>query len=651
MKTISTCSFCGCGCGIIIESENDHVISVSPQKNHPVSRGTLCIKGWNGHQIVHHPDRLTTPLIKDKDGFKKASWDTAFDFILNSIQDIQKNNGSDSVGVIGSLHCTNEELYLLNKLTRTILKTNNIDTAARLYMAPMYNCFKNAYNWAGATTDITDIEQTDAVLVIGANPKVQNANVGSYILQAAKSGKRTILIDSHEQELSRFFTVYLQSKPSYELYILNTLIHIILEKDLYDPYCEQIKTLQPLVAEFTPELCTEKTGVPTEMLYRTAELFATAPRATILFGTGITQQAKSVALINAIINLAIITGNINKKGAGILPLHYANNLQGAIDMGAASDLLPGHHSFSSEGIGNNGWQNLPAKTGLSFQEMIDSCGEKIKALYVVGENLMWSAPNSNSTGDKLDKLDFLIVQDMFLNETAQKADVVLPACSYTEKEGTVTNLECRVQKIRKAIQPIGDSLSDLDIISKFIQTFTKQAQENKPENIYKEIQQYVPFYQAGYKELDPPGGFLVQERIKPDDIKLIPQIHSEEMEEQVDEEYPFICVVARKSFHRITGTQNIRSFTLKKEYASGTVEINTNDARDLKLRSGWKIKVVTRRGEIIRTVNVTHAVKPGTINVSIHNIDGLTQSLVRSDLEKDAKTPIMKICAAKLENI
>jgi len=644
---------------------NGRVIAASPQRAHPVSRGTLCAKGWNGHQIVHHEKRLTQPLIRENGRLKPASWKKAIAFVAEGLSVIKAKHGASAIGVVGSTKCTNEESYLLSKFARSVLGTNNLDTSARYYQAPTMHGLVPSLGH-GATASILDLESTDAILIFGANAKQQTTRVGSFILQAKQKGVSCILVDPRELEHSQFMTLQLRPKPGTDFVLINGLIRTILEHDWQDPDAPDVSKLKAAVENFTIERVERETGVLASAVVKAAELYGNADKAMIVYGTGLTQQANGTANVQGLANLALLTGHLGKPGTGILPLMATNNMQGALDMGLMAEFLPGHQAMADDEAKSaleKAWNStLPTKAGLTLQEMIDAAGENIHALYLVGENLAWSAPDSKRAVQQLGRLDFLVVQDLFMTETAQLAHAVLPAVSYAEKEGTYTSAERRVQRVRKAIQPLGQSLPDYEIITMLANELGATFPNRHPAEIFIELSAVVPGYEGlTYDILDAPGGrrWPLDSHngslpISRNQVKAMSYIEIgayRAMNELPDDGYPFTLIVGRTGVHRVTGTLVTRSFTLDKEAPVGTVEINTDDARELKIRSGWPIKIKTRRGEVTRTVVVTRAVPAKTLFVPIHHKDGLTQALVNSALEPQSKIPEMKVCAAKLESV
>ncbi|MBC7187078.1 MAG: molybdopterin-dependent oxidoreductase [Calditrichaeota bacterium] len=651
-KVLTTCPFCGCGCGVFLAVEGERVLGVAPQRRHPVSRGTLCVKGWNGHQIIHHPGRLRRPLIKKNGKFQEASWDTALSLVAKSLKSFEPAH----LGVVGSPKCTNEDAYLLMKLTRGVLGTDNLDTAARFYQAPSLHALSAQLGLAAATASLTDIEQADVVLVVGANPKEQSAKAGSYVLWAARHGAQVVVVDPRETELSHFAALHLRPKPGSDVVWLNALCNWLIRSNRQVAEARGVNALAKALESFTPESAAQLCGVPAEQLARLGEIVSGAQRLLVLYGNGVTQQASGTEAVKALVNLLVLTGNIGKAGAGLLPLHPANNMQGVLDMGLAPGFLPGFAQLedreAASRLGEVVPGVLPKKPGLTLGEMLQATGDQIKAMYVVGENLLWGAPNSGVVKAALERLEFLVVQDLFLTETAELAHVVLPACSYAEKDGTFTNLERRIQRVRAAIPPVGEAKPDWEIFLALAKKLGARMSYRSPAEIFAEIATVNPWYQGiTYQDLDQPGGLQwpVQQPMPSLAEAKLSAARYFPPSELPDQNYPFTLVIGRGRVHRVSGTLVSRSFTLAKEYPEGVLEVNTDDAKELGLRSGWKARVTTPRGTIERTVQVTRGVPPKVVFVSLHHKNGLTNVLANDKLEQQSKIPEMKVCAARVE--
>lgn len=654
---------------MLLEVEQGVVLAAAPQRDHPVSRGTLCIKGWNGHQIIHHPDRLTQPLLRINNRLKPVSWNKALSYAAERIAGVQKAHGRDALGVIGSLKTTNEASYLLGKLARSVLQTPHLDAPLRFDHAPSLRVLREQSGFANATAALADIEKAGVILVIGADAKAQNARAGSLLLQATKRGVPVIQIDPRQQEHSRFFRLHLRLRPGTDLALINALSHILLAEGWQAPGVTGLAKLRDDgLDRFTPGYAESVCGVGQDELRTAAELIGKASSLLILFGTGITQQANGTANVRALWNLALLTGSIGREGGGLLPLLTSNNSQGAADSGLMSEWGPGQRDLREAGVRRaieSAWGcSLPSKKGLTLQEMLDQAGGRIRGLYVVGENLAWSAPESAKTLAALDKLDFLLVQELFLTETAARADLVLPAASFAEQEGSYTSLERRIQRVRRAIAPLKGCKPDLEIIQLLANALGAGWPVRKAEELFLEMQQFMPCYSGiSWNSIGRPGGVLWPAHTDDEECILYRKLLGDRQGaftevtaglpfgEEPDEEYPFTLITGRPLFHRRSGTLVTRSFTLDKEDPVATVEINTDDAKTLKLRSGWQVLVKTRRGGVRRTVIVTRAVPPGTLFLPIHHKDGLTQSLMPSMLEPESAIPQMKLCAAKLEMV
>lgn len=652
MKVLTTCPFCGCGCGVFLEVENGRVIGSSPERFHPSSQGTLCPKGWNGFQIIHHPNRLTAPLIKRNGTFHNASWEEAFQLIADRLSAIKKSAGPDAIGIIGSPKLTNETNYLLSKLARAIIRTNNLDTSARFYQAPTMHALIPMIGEGAATASITDFETADAIVLVGSNAKDQNAKVGSFIIRAVRDGKCLILIDPQPIELAHFATVHLKLRPGTDVLLLNALTQQVLSQKK-DKNVKVITGVAEALTKFSLETVSEQTGVPIESLRQAVDRLLAAKKIMFGYATGLTQQAGGTQNVRALTNLALATGSIG-NGGGLVPLMLANNMQGVLDLGLMPEFLPGHQPVSDERTSRmlaTLWNSTLAVTqGLTVAEMIDQAGDRIKALYVAGENLAWSAPNPQNAIKQLAALDFLVVQELFMTETAELADVVLPAASFAEVNGTYTSTDRCIQRVRKAIEPLGAARSDHEIVAEICRRLGAKSISDDPALLFAEITRVVPMYHdLTYSDLEAPGG--VQRQAKVSAKLQLAKTTVKKPGELPDQEYPFTLVIGRSNFHRITGTLTCRSFTLKKEFSAGVVEMNNGDAERLGMRSGWKTKIVTRRGTIVRIIQASKAVLPGLLYVPIHEADGHTNILSNAELEPESKIPEMKVCAAKLESL
>lgn len=651
MNVSTVCPFCGCGCGLILEVEQNRVCAAFPQRSHPVSRGTLCIKGWNSHEFIHHPQRLTHPLIKKNGVFKQASWSQAITFAAQGLQRVQERYGADAVGVVGSVKCTNEEQILLARFSRSVLQTANLDTAMRLHAGPTVRGLLPHWGYGAAGAALTDVEKAAAILIVGANPKTQAANLGSFILQAAKKGSRVFLIDSHEQDHARFYTQQIRSRPNTYLLILQAMLQTIVSNGWQRPPAALSSGWKEKLAAYTAERAAAAAGVTAQEIYTLAEGFAGAETAVIVYGDGITQQADGLACVHALWNLAVMTGNLDRPGCGLLPLMSSNNMQGSIDMGMAAELLPGHLFLTDRSAADHFsriWNcPLPEEPGKTLPEMVQQAGASLRALYVMGENLAASM----AAAPALARLDFLIVQDLFMTETAQAAHVVLPACSFAEKEGTFTNLERRVQRIRKAIAPLGESKPDAEIITLLAKKLGADWPDRDASGWFSETKSAHPAYgQLDEAAVSQPGGAIWPVVRSGSRYGYAPIDAPTATGDEPDAEFPFILTMGPGRLHRLTGTLIQHCFTLDREEPFGLVEMNPEDAKALKCRSGNAVKLKTRHGDWVGQAAVTRAVSAGTLNLSVLDREGKALALAGMHLDPVTKIPL-RVCAARLEMV
>ncbi|MCI0513608.1 molybdopterin-dependent oxidoreductase [candidate division KSB1 bacterium] len=664
-KVLTICPFCGSGCGVFLEAEAGRISGVAPSKSHPVNQGSLAINGWNCHQFVNHDDRLRTPLVRDGADLKPASWGKAIETIVKNLKRIQTAHGAAAIGCVGSLKCTNEDNYLLMKFARRVLGTNNIDSSARFYQAPTWTTLAPRLGYGAAMNSLSEIQETDLLVVIGADPKSQMPRVGALMLRAIKNGTPLLLVDPYTSLMAPFATHQMRPRPATDLLWIHGLIKIILEQKGESTAGHNLTALTDSLATLRLEYVTEVTGIAIPDLQKAAAMITQANRVLFYYGPGLTQQAGGSAALNALLNLAILTGNIGTTGAGINPLNPANNMQGAIDMGVLPEYLPGFQSPQDVAVAEKfqkRWgQPIPSQAGLTLGEMLFS--NQLKALYVMGENLALSAPNTTRTRQALEAMEFLVVQDLFLTETAQLADVVLPAASFAEKQGTFTNTERRIQLIQPVIPPVGESLPDWEIIVKLAQAFGADFNYPAPAAIMAEIADLTPSYQGvTYEKLNRLGGLqwpvlngdiagkstLTPAELKSDyDTYVFTQYTPPS--EFPDPSYPFNCVFGRVDLPWLTGTLVNHSFLLSKEFPEAYFEINVEDARELGIRNGQAVTITSRHGSIRRNAVLTQRILPKMVYIPVYSKNGVTHELLSTTLESQSKIPEYKTCVVKLE--
>jgi len=670
---LTTCPFCGCGCQFYLQVLDGEISGVIPCKTDQVSEGKLCIKGRNAHRFVQHKDRVKKPLIKQDGKLRETGWQKAFDIIARRLEEIKRDFGPDSIGLLSSAKCTNEENFLLMKFARAAIGTNNVDHCARLCHASTVVGLMTAFGSGAMTNSIPEVEGADCIFVIGSNTIEQHPLIGSRIVKAKDKGAKLIVVDPRRIPLARFADIYLQMKPGTDVCLLNGLMNIILRDGLEDKSfirerTEGFEEFRKKIELYPPEKVQEICDIGVEDLRKAARIYGEAKRAMIIYSMGITQHTTGTDNVRSTANLALLTGNVGRECTGVNPLRGQNNVQGACDVGALPNVYSGYQSIQDKAVRERFEQawgtQLPQQPGLTVVELIDAaCKGSLKAMYIMGENPMVSDPDLNHVREGLKALDFLVVQDIFLSETTMLADVVLPAASFAEKEGTFTATDRRVLRVRKAIDPLGESKPDWVIISQLAQKMgNSKFAYNSAQDIMDEIARLTPIYGGiSYDRLDK-GGILAWPCPTPDHPgttflhdktftrgkgRFTP-IDYKDPAELPDREFPFILTTGRVIFQYHTGTMTRRISSLEREAPTGFVELNPQDAQKLKLGQGDTVKVRSRRGEIEINAFITDKVAPGIVFIPFHFAECAANQLTNSRLDPEAKIPELKVCAVNI---
>ena len=671
----TVCPFCGCGCGIGLEVKNNRLTRVRPGDGDPLNQGTLCVKGSYGYDFVHSPERLTNPLIKIGGEFKTVSWEEALDLVACQFKRISETYSPNSLAVIGSSKCTNEENYLLQKFARCVMGTNNIDNGSRLYSSANHVSLGKTVGFPGTTNSLGDLEQSEAILVIGANPTSSAPLVGYAVKRAVRhKGTTLLLVDPQQTGLATWSHVWLKLQIGTDVAIINGMAKVIIDEELFDGEyvarkADDFETLVNSLQIYTPEYVENITGVSAQDICSAARLFAKANRASIIYGNGITQHTNGTGAVMALANLAMLTGNIGGGGGGIYALQRENNGQGACDMGSLPDLLPGYQDLEDARARKkfeDRWGcRLSDTKGLTALEMIGQAKEDgIRGMYIVGENPALSFPQSNQVKEALTALDFLVVQDMFLTETAKLATVVLPAASFAEKEGTFTNFEGRVQKLRKALKPLGNSLPDWEIILRIAKSMDCSMPYSSPSQVMDEIEELVSsYYGANYGDMKIKGknsaefddsSLLTNKRLYkgqfPSGFGRFSAVEYLPPSETLDG-YPFTLMVGTTLYQFGSGTRSSRSSRLKKFLPEAFVEINKADAKEFDINDDDEVKVVSTIGEVTAKAKITDTFSKGIVFMSISLPESPVNGLFDIVLDPQTKTPALKTCSVRLERI
>ncbi|MEK6715835.1 MAG: formate dehydrogenase subunit alpha [Candidatus Omnitrophota bacterium] len=676
-KTLTTCIYCGCGCGLYLEAEDKEVIGASPSYGHPVSRGALCVKGWNCYEFINNPDRLSVPLIKKNDAFQPTSWEEALALISKKFFSIKEKYGPDALSFLSSAKATNEENYLLMKLARAVFGTNNIDHCARLCHASTVSGLSFSFGSGAMTNSINEFEGAELILTTGSDTTAQHPLIGSRIVNAVlERGTKLILVDPRKIELSKYAYLHLAQRCGTDVAWINAMMHIIIKENLYNHdfinnRCENFEELKSGVLGYTPEHVEKITGIPKEKLIKAARLYAKTKKAMIVYSMGITQHTTGVDNVKSLANLCMLCGKVGYASSGVNPLRGQNNVQGACDMGALPNLFSGYQPLSDPAIRKKftdawGVGSLPERTGLTVTEILGACNEgAVKGLFILGENPVLSDPDITHVKEALENTEFLVVSELFLSETAEYADVVLPAASFAEKEGTFTNTDRRIQKIRRAIAPLGNAKPDWQIICGIAKYCGYQAMDYKdPSEIMSEIASLTPIYGGvGYARLEPYG---LQWPCPDKNHPGTPILHKEKFtrgkglfafrpyigpKELPDAEYNFTLTTGRIYWHWHTGTMTRRTSLLEREAPEAFAELNPDDAKDLNIRDKEMIKISSRRGTINIRSRVSERTLRGVVFIPFHFKEAAANVLTINAVDPEAKIPEFKVCAVKVEKI
>ena len=675
-KVTTTCPHCGAGCQMELWIHKGRIGAVyGVEGAHTENRGQLCVKGRFGLDFVHSTDRLTTPLIKRDGEFQEASWDEALDLVAANFRQIKEDYGSDALGGIASSKSTNEDVYLFQKFIRVCLGTNNIDFCTRFCHTPSAVALSRAFGGGAMTNSMRLSEKADVILIAGLNLTEMCPVPAALTKQRVTfENLKLIVVDPRRIKLVDHAEIWLSPKIGTDVAWTNGLMNVIINEDLYDHEFVETRTekfdeLKDLVAAYTPQKVEAITGIPAETIIEAARLYANAARASILYGMGETQHIYGTDNVSALCNLALLTGNMGKEGTGVNTIAKQNNGQGAGDMGCLPPIYPGGQQVANPEINakfEKAWgTKLSMNPGITESDMVITKG-KVKGLYIVGGNPMRSGPNLNNIREVMDDMNFIVVQDMFLTETAKVADVVLPACSFAEKDGTFTNTARFIQRVRKAIDPVGESKPDWEILCDLSKKMGYEMQYSHPKEIMDEIASLTPPYGGvSYDRLedggmrwpcpngDHPGTlYLWKETFNTTSGKgvFFPADYNLP-EELPDKEYPFVFSTVKELCHLHTGSYTRYSQALAELSPDDLLGVNPSDAETLGITDGDAVKVRSRRGEIIIGIKVSDRIPEGTVFSTFHSSNVAVNVLTIDALDKLAKTPELKICAVAIEPV
>lgn len=673
--TRTTCAYCGTGCEMNVGTRDGRIVSIEPVPDAPVNRGHLCVKGRYAFDFVYAPDRVTQPMIRVAGAWKQISWNEAISFTADALGRIATQHGVDSVGVLGSSRATNEENYLAQKFARVVLGTNNVDCCARVCHTPTAAAMKLMLGAGAATNSFDDIESASTILVCGANPTENHPIVGARIKEAALRGTRLIVLDPRKIELTRYATLHLQLRPGTNVPLLNAMACTIVEEGLCDEgfLRERVSgfdEFRHFVQSWSPERAAPVCGVEAQQIREAARIYATEGPAMSFHGLGLTEHVQGTEGVMCLVNLALLTGNIGRPNAGVNPLRGQNNVQGAAHMGCDPGILAGSVSLrDGRDLFSSVWRaTVPTKRGLNLLDMLDAAADgKFKALWAIGYDIFLTNANADSTRRALERMELVIVQDMFLNETAREfGSVFLPVASSFEKDGTFMNSERRIQRVRKAIGPVGASRPDWEIVCDVARAMGKGDLFNfsAPEEIWNEVRSV---WKAGagisYQRLE--GGGLqwpcpAEDHPGTQTLHVgtfsvgkqaaLRRVEYRATEEVAEKEYPFILTTGRTLYHFNAGTMTLRTpnILLRPE---DCLDISAEDAKRLGLSDGQRVRLRSRYGEAILPIKIEDSVRPGELFATFHTPGVFLNYVTSPHRDKYVSTPEYKITAVRLETI
>ncbi len=673
-EVLTVCPYCGVGCSVHLGIYYDRLTGVRANADGPANRGALCVKGRFGIvDVVNSMSRLEVPQMRDSSGtLGTMSWDDALDVLAESLR---PHVGKGTFAMLASAKATNEDNYVIQKFARVVMGTNNVDHCARLCHAPSVAGLRETMGSGAMTCSIEDIDRARCLFVIGSNTSETHPVIGTRVRRAKGRGTPIIVADPRRTDMAMRADIWLRHNPGTDVALLSGLAMAILDEGLEDADFIGARTtgfeeFKASISEWDPERVEAITGVPWSQVDEAAKLMANAGSTMVLYAMGITQHAHGTDNVRAVSNLALLTGNVGREGAGVAPLRGQNNVQGGGDMGALPNLLPGYCTLDDEermGAFARAWGvEPPREPGLPLTEMWDAVLEgRIKAMWIVGENPFLSDPDASHVEEALRALDLLVVQEIFPTGTTDLATLVLPAATFAEKDGTFTNTERRVQRVRRALDPVGKARPDWEIVCDLAKRMGAEGFDfASPSEIMDEIAGLAPIYGGvSYERLeegslqwpcpsaDHPGTPLlhVDTFPTPDGRARFVPVEHRDVAEPTDAEFPLVLSTGRVLYHFHTGTMTRKVSGLGDIHGEERVEVNPVDARRAGVDDGGAVRITSRRGSVTAKARVTERSPPGTVFMTFHFSESPTNRLTIAALDPDSKIAEAKVCAVRLE--
>ena len=670
--TRTICTYCGVGCNLEISTNNGEILSITAPYDAEVNQGHTCIKGRYAFKFYNHQDRLDSPMIKRNGSFEKVSWDEVYEYIASKLNSYKDEFGANSIAGISSARCTNEENYLMQKFIRAVIGTNNIDGCARVCHSPTALGMQRTFGTGAATNSIDDLKDANCIMVIGANPTDAHPVTGAKLKQfAMKSDNVSIVIDPRRTELARYATHHLALRPGTNVALLNMMMYYIISEGVADrsfieDRTEGYEDFKNELLNIDIDALEKVTGVPKEEVKAAAVAYATAKNAMSFHGLGVTEHSQGTFTVIQIADLALLTGNIGRRGVGVNPLRGQNNVQGSADMGVQPHQGAGYLDVTSDEVNKQYNEfygvDVPKEIGYKIPEMFDAALErKLKALWVIGEDIVQTDPNTKKVIKALENTDLVIVQELFMTETAKYADVILPGASFLEKSGTFTNGERRVQAVRQVVEPITGSKPDGQIIVEIMNKMGYAQPDYTPDGMLKEISQIVPFFAGitwenlGINGLQWPvakDGTDTQ-ILHTSDFKrgkgyfeFNPWVETMELQTHA-KDFPYILTTNRELEHYNCGAMTRRTAN-EQILSDDYLMINPQDAADNLINDGDYICIESPRGKVDVKARITDDVKKGILSTTFHFPEIMINNLTGDIHDSEAMCPEYKVVAVRI---
>lgn len=674
-KIPTTCPHCGTGCQMNLVVKDNQLVGVEPI-NGPANKNLLCVKGkFASYKFVGANDRLTEPLIKRNGVFEPATWDEALTLVANKLGQLKEEYGADSLAGFSCSRSINEDNYVFQKMVRAAFGTNNVDNCARVCHSASVHGLAQTLGSGAMTNPIADITtDVDVILLVGSNPEEAHPVVGAQIRQAMQRGTKVIVVDPRKIDLVKDCELHLQLQAGTNVAFANGMMHVILKEGLADKEfienrTEGFEELERLVAEYTPERVAEICHIDADDLIKAAKMYAQAEKAPIIYCLGVTEHSTGTQGVMSMSNIAMLVGKLGKPGCGVNPLRGQNNVQGACDMGCMPYDFPGYQKVANDAVMEKfekAWGvSLNRTQGMTSTQVLPAATKgKIKGLYIFGEDPIVTDPDTNHVREALEALDFLVVQELFMTETAAYADVVLPGISYAEKDGTFTNTERRVQRVRKAVEPRGIAKEDFAIFCEVMTRLGYPCHYESAKEIMEEIASVTPSFggityerleegglQWPCKTLDDPGTKIMHVGEFARGKGLFKAIPYQKAQELPDETYPYLMSTGRMLYHYNTRAMTGRTAGINQIANRSYIEINSLDAKRLGIEEGDKVKVSSRRGSIETYAAVGNRVFPQEVFMTFHFPDGNVNEITNATFDDIAIIPEYKVCAVDISPV